>query len=300
MELASLANVQKRVIQILNANPTAFATTVGGGVGAFPYSDEIDLAILETDEQICNYGYFASANGSLANPFDVTSAPLADEDPVPFHHGNLTRVDVTQTYFSLANTNFNAGSDAINIPSHGLTTGQTVSFVLVSGTMPSGVAVLTTYYVIAIDINTIKLATTLSRALAGVVVDITSAATAAVIQMLVWVVGVEAAKRDDITNATAVGNAYVGANSFNFLYKVDDGQIYTSATWARVVYPEYTRTSALQIRQSEEYLCICGAISMLTKNASPAPFEYYANEFQRGMQQLVTDGYYKAQVEAAA
>lgn len=110
-----------------------------------------------------------------------------------------------------------------------------------------------------------------------------------------WRKGVEAASVDDITNAFDVGNSYVGANSFNFLYFLDTGNFYTTSTYGRIEYPQYTKGAELQCRQSEEFLLICTTIRMLVKNASPAPFENYIGESVRGVEQLVTDGTYTKQ-----
>jgi len=88
-QLANLTNVQDRVISILQANPGNFTNVVSGTVGAFSSDAEINLAILESDEFIVTSGYFQSVNDSLANPFVVTSAPLADRDNVPWHHGGV-------------------------------------------------------------------------------------------------------------------------------------------------------------------------------------------------------------------
>lgn len=290
--LADLANVQKRVIQILNANQSAFTTTVSGTVGAFPYDAEINLAILEADEEVCVSGYFQSINDSLSNPFAVTSGPLLDQDQVPFHHGTLNKVEVSKNVLNLTSASINTTTDRITLTDHGLATGDMVSFLIVSGGLPSPFTVLTNYFVIKIDADTFQLATTYANAVfAGTAIDITTTGSGRW-ELIAWQIGVEAASLDDVTNATAVGNAYVGTDAFDFLYRPQDGQIYTPAQYARVTYPEYIRTSALQARQSEEFLIICGAIKMLTKNASPAPFSYYLNESIRGLQALVMDGSY--------
>lgn len=294
--LAVLANVQERVIQILNANQSAFATTVSGTVGAFPYDAEINLGILESDEWVATNGYFQSINDSLSNPFAVTSAPLADQDQVPFHHGTINKTEVSKIVLSLLPANINV-SDVITSTAHGLATGDIVTWVLSSGGLPAPFVVLINYYVIRLTADTFSLATTLANALAGTAINITTVGTGAFL-LIAWQIGVEADSLDSVTNATAVGDAYVGAGTFDFLYRPQDGQIYTSAQFARVTYPEYIRTSALQCRQAEEFLIICGAVKMLTKNASPAPFVFYANEFDRGIQQVIMDGNYTQKPDA--
>jgi hypothetical protein len=290
--LADLTNVQKRVIQILNANQSAFATTVSGNVGAFPYDAEITLAILEADEEVAVSGYFQSVNDTLAQPFIVTSTPLADRDNVPWHHGTIKAVEVSKTTLNLTSASINTTSDVITSVAHGLTTGDIVTFLIVSGGLPSPLAAATNYFAIVLTADTFQLATTYGNAVyAGTAIDLTTTGSGRWV-LIDWITGVEAANLDDITNAAAVGDAYVGAGAFNFLFKEDTGTIYTTANYCRANYPEYVRTSALQSRQAEEYLVICGAVKMLTKNASPAPFNFYTNESVRGLNQLVQDGLY--------
>lgn len=297
---ASMSNVQKRTIQILNANQSAFATTVSGNVGSFPYSDEVDLAILEADEAVCTSGYFQSMNDSLSTPFTVQSVPLLDQDAIPFHKGTLNRVEVSKTVLNLTSASVDTGTDIITSNGHGLTTGQLVSFLVVSGGLPSGLTAATNYYVIVLTANTFQLATSYANAVyAGTAIDLTTTGSGRWL-MIAWVLGVEAQSLDDITNAISVGESYVGTGAFDLLYRPQDGQIYTPAQYARVSYPEYIRTSTLQAKQSEEYLVICGAVMMLTKNASPAPFIPYSQEFMRGIQELITDGKYTQQVDTQA
>ncbi len=113
-----------------------------------------------------------------------------------------------------------------------------------------------------------------------------------------WQIGIEAKDLDAVTNAIAVGDTYVGAGSFDALYIPTDGQIYTPAVYARVTYPSYTRTEALQCRQSEEFLVIATTVRLLVKNASPAPFQDYITESVNGIQQLIQDGVYTQSMSA--
>lgn len=291
MALATLANVLPRVIQILNANPNAYASTVSGDVGAYPYQAEVNLAALEADEFIAINGYFQSANDALSNPFAVTSPPLADQDQVPFHHGNLNKVEVTKVVLSLMPTNVSATTNLITSTAHGLTRGDLTTWALITGTIPAPFVELINYYAIVIDANTFKLASTFRNSIGGIAIDITDVGTGQFL-LLGWQIGIEAKSLDDVTNAIAVGDTYVQSGAFDSLYIPQDGQIYTPAVYARVTYPEYTRTAVLQCRQAEEYLVICTTIRMLVKNASSAPFEPYIAESERGIQSLVTDGIY--------
>ena len=66
------------------------------------------------------------------------------------------------------------GTDIINVGSHPFTTLQRVQLTT-SGTLPTGLATSTNYWVIYVDANNIKLASSLANAQAGTAVDITAA-----------------------------------------------------------------------------------------------------------------------------
>ena len=291
---ADLTAVKKRVISILNANPGVWSASVSTDVGAFPDDAEILAAILEADSIICTEGYFQSVNDAMANQFAVTTAPLADQDSIPFHKGTINKVEVSKSSQTFVRTSGNVFTAA----AHGLTTGQLVSLVTtgVSADLPDPLATFTNYWVIYLSANTFSLASSLSNALAASPIPITDAGTGTS-TIIAWQIGVEARNIDDVTNATAVGETYVNTTgAFDFLYKEDSGVIYTPATYARVTYPEYVSNGATpRCNQNETTLLVATAVRILVKNASPAPFEAWINESVRGLQQLVEDGAYTAQ-----
>lgn len=71
------------------------------------------------------------------------------------------------------NDDVDTGADSISIPSHGLATGDKV-VASTAGTIPTGLTNGGTYFVIATDSNTIKLAASAADAAAGTDVDITA------------------------------------------------------------------------------------------------------------------------------
>ena len=300
---ANLDAVRKRLIALLNANPGVWSASVSTDVGAFPTTTEIDAAIFEADSIVCVDGYFQSVNDSLANHFGVTSSPLGSSDNVPFHKGTLNKVEVAKSVNSLSQASITVGTDLITCPSvHGLTTGDIITWKLISGALPTTSPVFAegaNYYAVVISSLTLKVARTLADALAAtpVVADITVAPTGQYL-LIGWQIGVEAKNIDDITNAIAVGDSYVQSGAFDALYKEDSGVIYTPATYARVTYPEYIKDSGLttlQANETETTLLIFTAAAILAKNASPALFEYYQGLSQAGIQQIVNDGAYTAQ-----
>lgn len=95
MALALLANTSKRIVSILGANPGVWSGNVSGNVGAFPSDDEILAATLEADEWVATQGYFQSVNQTLAKPFETVSGNLGHNDPLPFHHGKWSLVELS-------------------------------------------------------------------------------------------------------------------------------------------------------------------------------------------------------------
>lgn len=68
----------------------------------------------------------------------------------------------------------NITDDTITITAHGLGSGL-VGQVTTAGTLPTGLSLATNYFVIVVNVNTIKLATSLVNALAGTAVNLTAA-----------------------------------------------------------------------------------------------------------------------------
>lgn len=79
----------------------------------------------------------------------------------------------TPTVLTFAPGGVNTGTDTITITGHGLVSGQKVQ-VSATTTIPTGLAAATDYFVIIVDANNIRLATSLANALAGTQIDITS------------------------------------------------------------------------------------------------------------------------------
>ena len=74
---------------------------------------------------------------------------------------------------SWAAADVNTTDDTITITTHGFATGLKGQ-VTTAGTLPAPLAVLTDYFVIVVDVNTIKLATSLNNALAGTAINLTT------------------------------------------------------------------------------------------------------------------------------
>jgi hypothetical protein len=93
------------------------------------------------------------------------------------HPWNFT---MKRALLSLVTTTFvdgdvNTGTDQINIATHGLVLGDRVTFSS-TGTLPAPIDTNNTYYVIFVDASNFKLAESLTDAIAGTALDLTSAA----------------------------------------------------------------------------------------------------------------------------
>lgn len=99
---------------------------------------------------------------------------------------NITDVGVGEGQFTpqvFSNSSFNSndvntGSEEITITAHGYVTGARVQVSTSSTSLPAPLAAATDYYVIRVDANTIKLATSVANALAGTAIDLTTVGTA--------------------------------------------------------------------------------------------------------------------------
>lgn len=97
----------------------------------------------------------------------ATTVYTADKNrECAWFYAHMAPVD-PQTFTTISTAN------VIPLPSHGFTTGTPVDFIT-TGTLPTGISLATTYYVISLTVDTISIATSLNNALAGTVRAITS------------------------------------------------------------------------------------------------------------------------------
>jgi len=99
-----------------------------------------------------------------------------------------------EAVFTFVDADVNTGTDAVAETAHGYASGDGPVRLSTTGTLPAGLSTTTTYYIIRVDADNIKFATTLALALAGTAVNITAAAG----------------------GGTHTVNAYVGFGSFIF------------------------------------------------------------------------------------
>lgn len=104
MALATLAKVLPTLLQLLNANRGAYASTVGTnaatGIGAFPFDAEILDATLRADGHVITEGYFQSTQ-AFRTRFLAASANLANGARIPEFPGLMGKAE-----YSLDNITF--------------------------------------------------------------------------------------------------------------------------------------------------------------------------------------------------
>jgi hypothetical protein len=89
--------------------------------------------------------------------------------------GTITAANTTQGIDSAVNVT----DDTLTLSAHGYTTGLKGQVSISGGgTLPTGLSASTDYFVIVVDANTVKLATSLANALAGTAIDIEDQGTA--------------------------------------------------------------------------------------------------------------------------
>ena len=137
-----------------------FFLQLQGRFGTFLFCDPDDFHVVA--------GQIATADGvTLQFPFVRNFGGFFEP---------VGQVDLS-TLATFAAAAVNPATDTITIPAHGLITGQSPPMFIsnVGGSLPAPLAALTPYWPIAVDANTLKLATSQANALSNTAIDITVA-----------------------------------------------------------------------------------------------------------------------------
>lgn len=124
-------------------------------------------------------GSFAHSVGSWANVSTADDRRYECEHwyshPDTNNHALQTWNTASTGAQTFVDANVNTGTDTVTIASHGWLTADSVRLTT-TGVLPGGLALATTYYIIRVDANNIKFASTVANSYAGTAIDITSAA----------------------------------------------------------------------------------------------------------------------------
>jgi hypothetical protein len=126
---------------------------------------------------------------------------------------------------TFTDTDVSVADDTITITAHGFITGDKGQFSS-TGTLPAGLSTSTDYFIIKVDANTIKVATSLANALLGTALNITGQGTVAATNTFTPTAiaggSVKLQKSNDGTNWSDEGSATnITADGLVWLEKID-------------------------------------------------------------------------------
>lgn len=288
----SFTTAKSMVISILQASQTAYASTVDGSNRQYSSDTEIANAILTADGEICN-----TIINTPLSPYQTTFVQISPALPgpssnLPARNGIVLKV---QCQYAPATTTFeyikvNITFDTITIYSHGYFTGVKV-WVSAGGVLPTGLSASTDYYVIYVDQNTIKLATSVQNAYNNIPVDITAQGTGTNTLTAQYINGTQAGTKDQIVQATQTPFVFSSNGYMNAPFWFIEGDvIYSSAPNTKVTYTDYTLTSSPQAPEPYLHAVVAGAVAELLKDGSDENMAmYYQNQYQ-GYLQMIMQG----------
>ena len=179
-----------------------------------------------TIHQLPKYAWYDANNPKGAN----NNATIFGVDTTEIKSGgdNITSVALVQggtlyreappvtfaapTLFTIATTAVSTTADTITSTAHRLSTGAKVTYGAASGTVLGGLSDATAYYVIYVDVNTFKLASSAANALAGTAIDLTGTGNSS----------------QTFQGDTATATVTVSANSVASITLTATGTAYTS------------------------------------------------------------------------
>lgn len=190
--------------EVVTVNGNAISVQIESGAST---ATEIKTAV---DASVAASALISVAITGTGSNAQVTAAAA------PLAGGVASEVDVTE--------------NSLTIPSHGLTLGLKGQLTS-TGTLPTGYSTATDYFVIVVDSNTIKLATSLVNAQAGTAVDISSQGSSGAVNTFTPTAlaggSVKLQKSNDGTNWTDEGNATnITSTGLIWLEKVNPTSIY--------------------------------------------------------------------------
>lgn len=117
------------------------------------------------------YGTTESVTG-ITGTTNSSTVTMTNAEKFSFQ-ANITVAASTAKNF--ADSDVDTATDRVTITSHGYSTGRKGQLTT-TGTLPAGLSTGVDYFIIRVDANTVKFATSLANAQAGTTVDITAAA----------------------------------------------------------------------------------------------------------------------------
>jgi len=284
----SLSTAQSMTISILQASQSPYATTVDGSNRQYSSSTEIDNAILTADGEICTL-IARTIQSPYQTTFITTSSALpAPKSPLPARVGTilnvLTQAGATITF---ASTDVSVPNNYVTIANHGLVTGQVVQLTT-SGSLPTGLSLATDYYIIRLSSSTFQFASTLWNASQGTAITMSGAGSGTNTVTSQYVEGTQADSKDTVIQAYYNPGLFAqSANGVANFWFIEGDEVYTSSPNCKVIYTDYTLTSAPQAPQPYLHAVVAGAVAELLKDGGSSEVAaYYQNQYQSYLQEI--------------
>ena len=260
----------------LQATRTAYATTVDGSKRQFASDAEIDNAILHTDGEVCTL-IANTLHHPYQSQFALTSAALSRGAVLPSRNGMILKVTGLNGQNSKSVSAMDSSLDTITITAHGFTVGQKIQFTTGS-VVGGGLVINTDYYVIVVDANTIKVATTPLNASLGTAIDLNATAPVSTTAALQYIEQIKAKNADEVKEAVANADLFGISETDNSIvpfFFIEGSILYSTAVFSTVSYTEYTLTAAPQAPEPLLWAVISGALARLYKDGGDAEMSGY-------------------------
>ncbi len=293
MAALDFTTAKSDVISALQASRTPYASTVDGSNAQFSSDTEIANAILYADAEICN-AIINTPESPYLTTFIQTSGALTSGAPLPARNGIILKVQCLNTLGNVdwASTNVSTVTNLITIANASLilTTGLKVQ-VSTGGSLPSGLAVSTDYYIVVLG-GKYGFATSLLNAYAGTLIVLGTAGTGTSTINAQYVDGLQAKTKDQVlgvnSNPQLYGSSWPNICKWWF---IENDEVVTSSPTCKIVYSDYTLTSSPQAPQPLLAPVVAGAIGHLVKDGSDEQMSsYYLNIFEQSKATIRSGG----------
>lgn len=294
----SFNSAKSTVISLLQASQTPWATTVDGSNQQYSSDAEISNAILTAD------GILATTiANTLQSPYQSTfvqtSGALASGASLPARNGMILKVtclDSPITTLTFTSAQVNITDDSIdfspNLASslYGLATGLRVQFTT-GGALPTGLSLATDYWISAnLGPALILVCSNMMAAANDIPINLTNAGSGTSTMVMQYEDGIQAMSKDQILAVNSFPNLY--GTTFPVTAKfwfIEGDVIYTTSSFAKVVYTDYTLTASPQCPEPFLEAVAAGAVAYLAKDGGDQELAgYYQGIFNEYLQMTAT------------
>ncbi len=290
----SMDELQKAVVSILQASGTAYGSgstgdAPDGSNQQYASSYEIDDRILDVDGEVCT-AICQTIGHPYAPQFSTETTALTNGASITKNVGVVQKVTCynglgTETFTS---ANVNTSADTATITGTNLVTGTKVQLTT-SGALPTGLSLATDYWIIRVDSNTIKFASSLFNAAYGTAIDLTAVGSGTNTITPQYVDGIPASSKEEIIEALQTPSTFGSLPAYvtGFYFVEPNNIVWTTSPTCKVTYTDYTRTSSPQAPESYTTAIIAGTVGKLLKDGGDADMSsYYLNIYNQMLMEI--------------